>query len=76
VVLEEQIEPHVELPPMEIEDNPQIIQARIDTPSLRRSSRRNLVLAEDSHPRTDVIKPKLSYQDFKFLLLKRKHLKP
>jgi hypothetical protein len=45
LVIEEQTEPPVELPPMEIEDNLETIQARVDTPSLRRSSMRKLVLA-------------------------------
>jgi len=65
VVLEEQTEPPVDLPPMDIEDNHQPIQARIDTPSLRRSSRRKLVLAEDSHPSTDVVKPRARLSRFK-----------
>jgi hypothetical protein len=43
--VEDQAKPLVELPHMEIEDNPPIIQAKIDTPALRRSSRRKLVLA-------------------------------
>jgi hypothetical protein len=64
VVLEEQIEPPMELPPMEIEDNPQSIQTRIDAPTLRKSSRRKLVLAEDSHPSTDVIKPRARLSRF------------
>jgi hypothetical protein len=65
VFIEEKTKPPVELPPMEIEDNPQTIQARIDTPTLRRSSRRNIILAEDSHPITDVVKPRARLSRFK-----------
>jgi hypothetical protein len=44
-VIEEQEEPLVELPQMEIEDNPPIIQSTVDTPVLRISSRRKFVLS-------------------------------
>ena len=44
-VIEEQAEPLVELPLMEIEDNPPIIQSTVDTPVLTISSRRKFVLS-------------------------------
>jgi hypothetical protein len=40
---------------MEIEDNSPIIQATVNIPVLRRSSRRKLVLSEESDPSIDVI---------------------
>jgi hypothetical protein len=50
---------------MVIEDNPRTIQARVDTLALKRSSRRNVVLVEDSLPNTDVVKPRARLSRFK-----------
>jgi hypothetical protein len=74
VVVEDQTEPLVELPPMEIEDNPPTIQARVDTPALRRSSRRKLVLAEESLPSSDVVKPRARLSRFKVSPLEKEAL--
>jgi hypothetical protein len=69
-----QTEPPMELPPMEIEDNPPTIQDRVDTPSLRRSSRRNLVLTEESLPRSDVVKTRSRLSRFKVSPLEKEAL--
>jgi hypothetical protein len=74
VVIEEQLEPPMELPQMEIEDNAQTIQVKIGTPSLRRSSRRKLVLAEESHQKTEVIKPRTRLSKLKVSPLEKEAL--
>jgi hypothetical protein len=48
----------MELSQMEIKDNPQTAQDKIGTPDLRRSSRRKIVIAEESHQSIEVIKPR------------------
>jgi hypothetical protein len=64
-VVEDQTKCLVELPHMEIEDNPPIIQAKVDTPALRRSSRRNLVLVEEFLPSNDMVKPSAKLSRFR-----------
>jgi hypothetical protein len=59
---------------MEIEDNPPIIQDKIDTPSLRRSSRRKLVLSEESIPSSDMVKPSSKLSKFKSSPLEKEAL--
>jgi inosine-uridine nucleoside N-ribohydrolase len=59
---------------MEIEDNPQTIQVKIGTPALRRSSRRKLVLAEESHQSTEVIKPRTRLSKLKVSPLEKEAL--
>jgi hypothetical protein len=74
LVIEEQLEPPMELPQMEIEDNPQTVQVKIGTPALRRSSRRKLVLAEESHQSTEVIKPRTRLSKFRVSPLEKEAL--
>jgi hypothetical protein len=59
---------------MEIEDNPPNIQARIDTPALRGSSRRKLVLAEESIPSSDMVNPTIKLSKFKASPLEKETL--
>jgi hypothetical protein len=59
---------------MEIEDNPPIIQAEIDTLVLRRYSRRKLVLVEESIPSSDMVKPSANLLKFKASPLEKEAL--
>jgi len=59
---------------MEIEDNPPIIQDEIDTPILKRSSRGNVVLAEDSIPSSDMVNPSAKLLNFKASPLEKEAL--
>jgi len=64
----------VELPPLEIEDNFPTMQARVDTPTLKSSSRRRLVLAEGSLPSIDIVKHRDRLSRFKFFPLENEAL--
>jgi len=59
---------------MEIEDNPPIIQAKIDTLVLRRSSRRKFVLEEESIPINYMVKPSAKLSKFKSSPLEKEAL--
>jgi hypothetical protein len=74
VVIEEQLEPLVELPPLEIEDNPQTIQAKTGTPALRKHSRRKIVLAKEYYQGIEVINPKTRLSRLKFSPLEKEAL--
>jgi hypothetical protein len=50
---------------MEIEDNPQTIQVKIDSPALIRSSRRKLVPTKEYHQSIKVIKPRTRFSKFR-----------
>jgi hypothetical protein len=50
---------------MEIEDNPPIIQSIVDTPVIRRSSRRKIVLSEEFVPSSEIVEPSDKLSKFK-----------
>jgi hypothetical protein len=64
----------MELPQMEIEDNAQIIQDKIGTPTLRRSSKRKIVLAKEYHQSTGVVKPRTRLSKLKVYPLEKEAL--
>ena len=59
---------------MEIEDNPQSVHVKMGTPTLRNSSRRKLVLTEESHQSTKVIKPRTRLSKLKVSPLEKEAL--
>jgi hypothetical protein len=73
-VIEEQAEPLVELPQMDIEDNSPIIQSTVDTPVLRISSRRKLVLSEEFVPSSEMVEPSDKLSKFKASPLEKEAL--
>jgi hypothetical protein len=73
-VIEEQEEPLVEIPQMEIEDNPPIIQSTVDTLVLRISSMRKLVLSEEFVPSSEMVEPSDKLSKFKYSPLEKEAL--
>jgi septal ring factor EnvC (AmiA/AmiB activator) len=59
---------------MEIEDNSPIIQSTVDTPVLRRSSRRKLVLSEEFVPSSEMVEPSDKLSKFKASPLEKEAL--